>query len=276
MELAGLPPAKQVWDVAPRIQIEGTWQAYWSSRDKKWRHNIERCGRRLAERGTVGLRALSARGHRRRRRRSPLGPVRRLRRGRPAKLAERRDDGTTLSSPGGLRSTSARPMRRPPGPAASMSTSCCWTAGRWPSSTTTSTTAASTGCGRDSIRSSRQFRPGLVLETKDGGRRFSPRRPLLRLGRGVAGRSSGRGRPTWPPVTASRISPRGFPRAVAAAEAMAHRADQGASQVPPGGRAVSSGVTYEGTRSCLGLRYGFSPLGCPSPAVLANKAWTTW
>ncbi|MGO8688312.1 MAG: GNAT family N-acetyltransferase [Thermoguttaceae bacterium] len=55
MELTGFPPSKQVWDVAPRIEIEGTWQAYWSSRDKKWRHNIDRCGRRLAEQGEVAF-----------------------------------------------------------------------------------------------------------------------------------------------------------------------------------------------------------------------------
>ncbi len=53
MELAGLHPCKQARDVAPRIEIAGTWQEYWSGRDKKWRHNIERCGRRLAEQGEV-------------------------------------------------------------------------------------------------------------------------------------------------------------------------------------------------------------------------------
>ena len=55
MELAGLSPSKQIWNVAPRIEIEGDWQDYWRSRDKKWRHNVERCGRRLGEQGEVAF-----------------------------------------------------------------------------------------------------------------------------------------------------------------------------------------------------------------------------
>jgi CelD/BcsL family acetyltransferase involved in cellulose biosynthesis len=55
MEQVGLHPQQQVLDVAPQIEPSGTWAEYWSSRDKKWRHNVERCGRRLAERGEVSL-----------------------------------------------------------------------------------------------------------------------------------------------------------------------------------------------------------------------------
>jgi CelD/BcsL family acetyltransferase involved in cellulose biosynthesis len=55
MEQAGLPPQQQVLDVAPQIELAGTWAEYWNSREKKWRHNVERCGRRLAERGQVSF-----------------------------------------------------------------------------------------------------------------------------------------------------------------------------------------------------------------------------
>ena len=55
MQQAGFNPHRQVWDVAPQIELAGTWQEYWSGRDKKWRHNVERCGRRLAERGKVSI-----------------------------------------------------------------------------------------------------------------------------------------------------------------------------------------------------------------------------
>ena len=55
LEQAGLHPDAQVWDVAPRIELKTTWSEYWASREKKWRHNVERCGRRLAELGKVAF-----------------------------------------------------------------------------------------------------------------------------------------------------------------------------------------------------------------------------
>ena len=52
MELAGLHPHAKPGTL-PRGSRSRAWQDYWSGRDKKWRHNIERCGRRLAEQGEV-------------------------------------------------------------------------------------------------------------------------------------------------------------------------------------------------------------------------------
>ena len=51
----GLHPRGAGVDRAPRIEITGTWQDYLSGRDNKFRHNIERCQRRLAEQGEVAL-----------------------------------------------------------------------------------------------------------------------------------------------------------------------------------------------------------------------------
>ena len=51
MQQAGFNPHRQVLDIAPQIELTGTWKEYSSGRDKKWHHNIERCGRRLAEAG---------------------------------------------------------------------------------------------------------------------------------------------------------------------------------------------------------------------------------
>ena len=53
MRQVGFSSHKQGWDQAPVIDLEGTWDDYWSGRDKKWRHNVDRCERRLAERGEV-------------------------------------------------------------------------------------------------------------------------------------------------------------------------------------------------------------------------------
>lgn len=55
MEQVGFCPHAQVWDVAPRIEIDGRWEDYWNGRDKKWRHNVERCSRRLHESGEVSF-----------------------------------------------------------------------------------------------------------------------------------------------------------------------------------------------------------------------------
>jgi CelD/BcsL family acetyltransferase involved in cellulose biosynthesis len=53
MEQAGFPPLKQKWDETSVIDLAVGWQGYWSSRDKKFRKNIERCERRLAEQGAI-------------------------------------------------------------------------------------------------------------------------------------------------------------------------------------------------------------------------------
>ena len=53
MRQVGLRPRKQGWDLAPMVDLEGTWEDYWNGRTKKWRHNVRRCRRRLAEQGKV-------------------------------------------------------------------------------------------------------------------------------------------------------------------------------------------------------------------------------
>ena len=55
MQQAGFYPHRQVLDVAPQIEMAGPGRSIGAAGDKKWRHNIERCGRRLAERGEVSF-----------------------------------------------------------------------------------------------------------------------------------------------------------------------------------------------------------------------------
>jgi CelD/BcsL family acetyltransferase involved in cellulose biosynthesis len=55
MQQAGFRPCCQAWDRAAQIETAGTWQDYWLGRDKKFRHNVDRCLRRLAEQGEVTL-----------------------------------------------------------------------------------------------------------------------------------------------------------------------------------------------------------------------------
>jgi len=53
MEYAGFRPRERAWDRAAVVDLSGTWEEYWQSRTKKWRHNVQRLQRRLAERGKV-------------------------------------------------------------------------------------------------------------------------------------------------------------------------------------------------------------------------------
>jgi len=62
MRRAGFHPRTQGWDRAPVIDMQGSWEQYWSSRTKKWRHNVRRLGRRLAERGEVSFLRFRPRG----------------------------------------------------------------------------------------------------------------------------------------------------------------------------------------------------------------------
>ena len=55
MQRAGLSCRVQAWDRAPRVELDGVWDDYWNGRDKKWRHNVERLGRRLAQQGELTL-----------------------------------------------------------------------------------------------------------------------------------------------------------------------------------------------------------------------------
>jgi len=55
MQQVGLPCRAQAWAQAPMVELTGSWQEYWQGRPKKFRHNVERCRRRLAERGKLEL-----------------------------------------------------------------------------------------------------------------------------------------------------------------------------------------------------------------------------
>ncbi len=53
MQAAGFRPRQQAWARAAVIEMTGSWDGYWKSRPKRWRHNVRRLQRRLADRGEV-------------------------------------------------------------------------------------------------------------------------------------------------------------------------------------------------------------------------------
>lgn len=53
MRAAGFHPVRQLWAESPEIDLTQGWTSYWDSRDTKWRKNVRRSERRLAEVGTV-------------------------------------------------------------------------------------------------------------------------------------------------------------------------------------------------------------------------------
>lgn len=53
MQLAGFRPRPQAWARTAVVDLSGTWEDYWQSRTKKWRHNVLRLERRLAKQGEV-------------------------------------------------------------------------------------------------------------------------------------------------------------------------------------------------------------------------------
>lgn len=55
MQCAGFQPRKQAWNRAAVVDVQGTWEEYLAGRVKKWRHNVARCRRRLAEQAEVTL-----------------------------------------------------------------------------------------------------------------------------------------------------------------------------------------------------------------------------
>jgi CelD/BcsL family acetyltransferase involved in cellulose biosynthesis len=55
MAQVGLPGQAQAWTQAPMIELDGSWQDYWRGRQKKYRHNVERCRRRLERQGKLEL-----------------------------------------------------------------------------------------------------------------------------------------------------------------------------------------------------------------------------
>ena len=53
MESAGFRPCEQAWRRAAVVRMERTWDDYWESLPKKWRHNVVRLERRLAEQAEI-------------------------------------------------------------------------------------------------------------------------------------------------------------------------------------------------------------------------------
>jgi CelD/BcsL family acetyltransferase involved in cellulose biosynthesis len=50
---AGFQAEREVWARTSLIEMRDSWDAYWKSRTKKWRHNVSRCQRRLSECGQL-------------------------------------------------------------------------------------------------------------------------------------------------------------------------------------------------------------------------------
>jgi len=48
-----LAAAQKPWQEVAQIELTGDWNAYWLGRDPDWRREVERTGRRLAERGEL-------------------------------------------------------------------------------------------------------------------------------------------------------------------------------------------------------------------------------
>jgi CelD/BcsL family acetyltransferase involved in cellulose biosynthesis len=53
LRLAGLSAAREPWQQVAQIELTGTWQEYWQSRDQDFCRNVERLERRLARTGNV-------------------------------------------------------------------------------------------------------------------------------------------------------------------------------------------------------------------------------
>jgi CelD/BcsL family acetyltransferase involved in cellulose biosynthesis len=53
LRLACMPARERLGEHGAVIEIADSWQAYWSSRGHRWRNNVGRCERKLAEQGEV-------------------------------------------------------------------------------------------------------------------------------------------------------------------------------------------------------------------------------
>jgi len=53
MQATGFWPGNQSWACSSVVDLSAGWEDYWKSRTRKWRHNVSRLHRRLAERGRV-------------------------------------------------------------------------------------------------------------------------------------------------------------------------------------------------------------------------------
>ncbi|MHB1038323.1 MAG: GNAT family N-acetyltransferase [Pirellulales bacterium] len=55
MRAAGFRPGRQIWTQAAMVDLRGTWAEYWAGRNARWRANVRRDERRLAEQGALTL-----------------------------------------------------------------------------------------------------------------------------------------------------------------------------------------------------------------------------
>jgi CelD/BcsL family acetyltransferase involved in cellulose biosynthesis len=62
MRRAGFHPRRQAWAQAAVVDMQGTWEDYWSSRTRKWRLGVRKCRRRILSRGEVTLLRYRPRG----------------------------------------------------------------------------------------------------------------------------------------------------------------------------------------------------------------------
>ena len=53
MSQVGFRPQKQPWMRGSVVDLPETWDAYWKARPRRWRENVRRCQRRLADQGKV-------------------------------------------------------------------------------------------------------------------------------------------------------------------------------------------------------------------------------
>lgn len=53
MNIKQLTPESGVWATSAQIDLAGTWENYWAARTSKWRNNVRRSEKRLAEQGGI-------------------------------------------------------------------------------------------------------------------------------------------------------------------------------------------------------------------------------
>ena len=53
MQRAGFPADERPWSRSAFVELSGDWEAYWSSRQSRWRNNVRRSERKLSEAGEV-------------------------------------------------------------------------------------------------------------------------------------------------------------------------------------------------------------------------------
>jgi CelD/BcsL family acetyltransferase involved in cellulose biosynthesis len=53
MRAQGMLSVTDTWSTAAEIRLEGTWEHYWAARTSRWRNNVRRSEKKLAERGEI-------------------------------------------------------------------------------------------------------------------------------------------------------------------------------------------------------------------------------